>query len=58
MGGGRNKSAAQLIGGMSVLATTVGGAKFISTIGKEEKLKTHIIQIQVMKNGWENSFKK
>ncbi len=52
-----DKTAAQIIGGGSVLAVTVGGGKLISTIGKEEKLKTHIAQAQTMKNAWENSFK-
>jgi hypothetical protein len=46
-----------LVGGVGGVLTIGGGAKFYSTIGKEGKLKTHIAKIQIVKNGWENSFR-
>jgi hypothetical protein len=47
---------AAIIGG-GITAVTAAGV-FLSTLGKENTLRTHIAEVQAMQNAWETSFKK
>lgn len=45
-----------VVGGIGGIGSAVGVPMLVSTMGKEEKLTTHIAQVQTMKNRWEESF--